>query len=137
MEGEPVALVERLFDAFNHRDAAGIAEICDEEMEFFPVTAEEVGRPAPYTGPAGLHDYLDDVSRVWEELLITPQEVSAHGDRLLVQGRVYLRSRESGIRDMPAAWIWELRDGLFVRGEVFVDPVEADRRFAEEPLGRH
>lgn len=135
MESEPVALVERLFDAFNHRDAAGIVAICDEEMEFFPVTAEEVGRPAPYTGSAGLHDYLDDVSRVWEELLITAQDVSARGDRLLVQGRVYLRSRESGIRDMPAAWIWELRNGLFILGEVFVDPVEASRRFVEEPLG--
>lgn len=136
MESEPVALVERLFDAFNHRDAAGIAAICDEEMEFFPVTAEEVGRPAPYTGSAGLHDYLDDVSRVWEELLITAQDVLAREDRLLIQGRVYLRSRESGIRDMPAAWIWELRDGLFIRGEVFVDPIEASRRFVEEPLGR-
>jgi ketosteroid isomerase-like protein len=136
MESEPVALVERLFDAFNHRDAAEIAAVCDEEMEFFPVTAEEVGRPAPYTGPAGLHDYLEDVSRVWEELLITPQDVLARGDRLLVQGRVYLRSRESGIRDMPAAWIWELRDGVFIRGEVFVDPVEASRHFVEEPLGR-
>jgi ketosteroid isomerase-like protein len=134
MNGEPLALVERLFDAFNHRDAAGIVAVCDEGVEFFPVTAEEIGRPAPYVGPAGLHDYLDDVSRAWEELLITPQEVSANGDRLLVKGRVYLRSREFGIRDMPAAWIWEMRDGLFVRGEVFADPVEAGRRFAEESL---
>lgn len=136
MASEPSALIERLFDAFNHRDAARIAALCDEEMEFFPVTAEEVGRPAPYVGPAGLRDYLDDVSSVWEELLITPQEVLARGGRVLVRGRVYLRSREAGIRDMPAAWIWDLRDGLFVRGEVFVDPVEADRLFAEEPSGR-
>jgi ketosteroid isomerase-like protein len=136
MGDEPQALIERLFDAFNHRDAAGIVAVCDEEMEFFPVTAQEIGRPAPYVGPAGLHDYLDDVSKFWEELLITPQEVSASGSRLLVRGRVYLRSRELGIRDMPAAWIWELRDGFFIRGEVFVDPVEADRRFAEEPSGR-
>ena len=137
MNGDPQALVERLFDAFNHRDTAGIVAVCDEEMEFFPVTAEEVGRPAPYAGSAGLHDYLDDISRAWEELLITPQEVLTDQDRLLVRGRVYLRSREFGIRDMPAAWIWELRDGLFIRGEVFVDPIEAGRRFAEEsPDGR-
>jgi len=131
MDAERLALVERLFDAFNHRDAAGIVAACDEEMEFFPVTAEEVGRQAPYTGPAGLGDYLDDVAGAWEELLITPQEVFSSGDRLLVRGRVYLRSRESGIRDMPATWIWDLRDGLFVRGEVFVEPAEAERRFHE------
>jgi len=123
-------LVERLFEAFNRRDAEGIASVCDEEMEFFPVTAEEVGRMAPYVGPAGLRDYLDDVARVWEELLITPRKIEPLGDRLLVRGRVYLRSREMGIRDMSAAWIWEVREGRIVRGEVFADPQDAALRFS-------
>lgn len=126
-----LALVERLFEAFNRRDPAAIDAICDDDMEFFPVvTAETVGRTAPYVGPDGLRNYLDDVARIWEELLIMPKEVESDGDRLLVRGRVYLRSRELGIRDMPAAWIWEVRDGLFVRGEVFVDPEQAVLRFA-------
>ena len=95
-------------------------------MEFFAVTAEEVGRDAPYVGPEGLRDYLDDVATVWEELLITPERGrAAAATALLVRGRVYLRSRELGIRDMPAAWIWEVQDGRFVRGEVFADPEEA------------
>ncbi len=123
-------LVERLFDAFNRRDAADIVAICDEGMEFFAVTGEEVGRTAPYVGPDGLRQYLADVALVWEELLITAKEVESRGDRLLVRGRVYLRSRDLGIRDMPAVWIWETRDGRFVRGEVFVDPELAAARFA-------
>jgi ketosteroid isomerase-like protein len=129
MDSERLALIERLFQAFNRRDAEAIATLCDNEMEFFPVTAEEIGRSDPYVGPDGLHAYLDDVSSAWEELLITPQEVQADGERLLVKGRVYLRSREFGIRDMPAAWIWETLGGRFVRGEVFIDPAEATRRF--------
>jgi ketosteroid isomerase-like protein len=125
------ALVERLFDAFNRRDAAAIVALCDEEMKFFPVvTAEAVGRDAPYTGSAGLRDYLADVAEVWEELLITPSELERRGETLLVRGRVYARSRELGIRDMPVAWIWEVRDGRFVRGEVFPDPEQAVVRFA-------
>jgi len=128
------ALVERLFDCFNRRDEKGITELCDEEMEFFPIaTAEAVGRDAPYTGPAGLHDYLDDVARAWEELTITPSEVKERGPRLLVRGRVYARSRDLGIRDMPIAWIWDLRDDRFVRGEVFPDPEQAESRFATAP----
>lgn len=123
-------LVERLFDAFNRRDAASIAELCDEEMEFFAVTAEEVGRTDPYVGPDGLRQYLADVARVWEELLITAKEVKSEGDYLLVSGRVYLRSRDLGIRDMPAAWIWETRDSRIVRGQVFIDPELAAARFA-------
>jgi len=133
MTDEHRALVERLFEAFNRRDADAIAALCHEDMEFFAITAEAVGRPDPYIGPAGLHDYLEDVAGVWEELLITPQRVRDAGERILVEGRVYLRGREFGIRDMPAAWIWEVRDGLFARGEVFVDPGEATRRFDPEP----
>ena len=125
-------LVERLFDAFNRRDVEEIVALCDEEMEFYAVTAEEVGRGEPYVGSAGLRAYLDDVAGVWEELLITPKQVEQREDSLLVRGRVYLRSRALGIRDMPAAWIWDMRDGRFVRGQVFVDPEEAIRRFSRE-----
>jgi ketosteroid isomerase-like protein len=134
MPDRGAALVERLFDCFNRRDENGIAELCDPEMEFFPaVTAEALGRKAPYTGPAGLHDYLDDIARVWEELLITPSEFEARGEVLLVRGRVYARSRELGIRDVPVAWIWALRDGRIVRGEVFPDPEQAELRLSTAP----
>jgi ketosteroid isomerase-like protein len=130
-----MALVERLFDAFNNRDELGIVAICDKEMEFFPVaTAEVVGRTAPYVGSTGLRDYMTDVAEVWEELLITPSEIERQGERLLVRGRVYARSRELGIRDMPAAWIWEVRDDRFVRGEVFPDPADAALRFTASAL---
>ena len=130
MADTPLELVERLFDAFNRRDPVAMAALCDEGMEFFAVTGEESGRSAPYVGPNGLREYLTDVARVWEELLITAKEVETQGSRLLVRGRVYLRSRDLGIRDMPTAWIWETREGRFTRGEVFVDPELAEARFA-------
>lgn len=124
-------LIERLFEAFNQRDEDEIAAVCDPEMGFFPVgTAEALGREAPYIGPDGLHDYLEDVEQVWEELVISPKQVERHGNSLLVRGRVYARSRELGIRDMPIAWIWDLAGGLIVRGEVFIDPEQAVSRLA-------
>lgn len=131
MPESPLALVKRLYDCFNDRDEGCIVELCDERMEFFPVvTAEAIGREAPYGGAAGLHDYLADVAQVWDELQITPSEVEARGETLLVHGRVYARSRELGIRDVPVAWVWTIRDGRFVRGEVFPDPEQAVARFA-------
>lgn len=130
-----MALVERLFAAFNRRDGDEIVALCDERLEFFPVvTAEAVGRDAPYVGPDGLRAYLADVAEVWEELLITPSELRSRGDTLLVHGRVYARSREQGIRDLPAAWIWQVGEGRFLRGEVFPDPEQATARFAAEQM---
>ncbi len=126
-----LALIRRLFDAFNRRDSEEIIAVCDEDLEFFPVvTAEAVGRDAPYVGPSGLHDYLADVAQIWEELQITPSELQRRGGTMLVRGRVYARSRDLGIRDLPVAWIWEVADGRFVRGEVFPDPEQAVARFA-------
>jgi ketosteroid isomerase-like protein len=124
------ALVGRLYSAFNQRDEAAIVELCSTQMEFFTVTAEEVGRATPYVGPDGLHEYFADVARIWEELLITAGRVERRDDRLLVLGRVYVRNRDLGIRDMPVAWIWDVQDGYFVRGEVFADPAQAVARFA-------
>jgi len=131
---EPAAaLVSRLYRCFNERDEAGIVALCDETLEFYPVmTAEAVGREAPYRGPAGLRQYLADVAQAWEELRISPGRVEPRGDSLLVHGRVYARSRELGIRDMPVAWIWQVRDGRFVRGEVFADPDQARIRWEVE-----
>lgn len=131
MPESPLPLIGRLFNAFNQRDAESITALCSPHMEFFAVTGEEVGRHAPYVGPDGLRDYLVDVERFWEELLITPGSVQQSGDWLLVFGRVYVRNREIGIRDMPVAWIWQVEDGLFIRGEVFVDPASAVDRFAQ------
>ncbi|HET6570839.1 MAG TPA: nuclear transport factor 2 family protein [Solirubrobacterales bacterium] len=131
MPPSSLALVKRLYECFNDRDGTCIVELCDAAMEFFPVvTAEAVGRDAPYSGEAGLRDYLDDIAEVWEELQISPDEVEARDGVLLVRGRVYARSRELGIRDVPVAWIWEVRDGRFVRGEVFPNPDDAVARFA-------
>jgi serine phosphatase RsbU (regulator of sigma subunit)/ketosteroid isomerase-like protein len=124
-------LVERLYAAFNRRDHEEIVELCSEEMGFYPTgTAEQTGRTAPYVGPGGLREYLNDVERVWDELLITPKVAERRGGSLLVRGRVYARSRPLGIRDVPVAWIWDLEDGRFVRGEVFPDPEDAIRRLA-------
>jgi serine phosphatase RsbU (regulator of sigma subunit) len=127
-------LVERLFEAFNRRDPEEIVALCDESMGFFPVgTAEELGRTAPYLGPQGLHEYLLDVDRAWDELLVSPKVVEKRGGSLLVRGRAYARSRHLGIRDVPVAWIWDLEGDKFVRGEVFRDQAEAAARLATSP----
>ncbi|MGB7588134.1 MAG: nuclear transport factor 2 family protein [Solirubrobacterales bacterium] len=137
LDSEHRELVKRLFEAFNHRNAEGIVAICDPTMEFMAPTAEAVGRNAPYIGPEGLGEYLTDVAKSWEELLVTSGTVERRGDQLLVRGRVYARSHELGIRDIPVAWVWQVRDGRFIRGEVFPDPEEALARFVSGPDEEH
>ena len=131
-------LVERLFDAFNRRDAAGDRRALrrgDGVLRGRPPRRSAAASPT--SAPRACSDYLDDVATVWEELLITPMEVEQRGDSLLVRGRVYLRSRALGIRDMPAAWIWELRDGpLHPRPGLRRSGGGGSRRFSREASAR-
>jgi ketosteroid isomerase-like protein len=132
VEDDHGELVRRLYEAFNNRDREEIVAVCSAEMAFYPyVTTEAVGRDAPYVGVEGLNQYMVDIQQVWEELQISPSIVERRGDTLLVRGRVYARSRQLGIRDIPAAWLWGLRDGMVIRGEVFADPEDAIERFGE------
>jgi ketosteroid isomerase-like protein len=124
-------LVERLYGAFNRRDVETVVSLSHPDVEFRPVTAEFAGRGTPYRGHDGLRLYFQDVGTVWEELLVTQQEVRSHGDLILVTGRVYARGRRYGIRDLPAVWVWRLRDGLMREGTVYGGLEEALAALAE------
>jgi ketosteroid isomerase-like protein len=120
--GDTNEMVESLFDAFNRRDVEAVVELCDEDVEFHAATAEFAGKPDPYVGRVGMREYFDDVSRLWEELLITPREIVPVEGGVVVFGRVFARGRAHGIRDLPIAWRWKLREGRFAWGRVYMDP---------------
>jgi ketosteroid isomerase-like protein len=136
MPQSPRQLVEALFDAFNRRSEERISDLCDERIEFVPVTGALAGRSEPYVGRAGLREYLEDVERTWEELMVSAGEILVRGDLILVIGRVYARSRESGMRDLPAAWIWRLRQGQFDYGRGYPETAMALEAIAAADAGR-
>ena len=122
------SMVQTLFEAFNRRDVEAVLVLCHPELEFMPVTAQFANQNRPYVGHTGMRRYFDDVERTWDELQITASEFHAEKDSdVLVVGRVVARSKERGLRDMPAGWVWRLRDGLFSYGHVYQDPQDAAR----------
>ncbi len=136
MPDSQMALVERLYDCFNRRDEAhrralrradGVLPRRHRRSGRPRRPLRRPGRPARLPGRRG-----PGLGRAADH----PERGRARGETLLVRGRVYARSRELGIRDVPVAWIWEVRDGRFVRGEVFPDPEQAVARFAATAVRR-
>jgi ketosteroid isomerase-like protein len=118
--------VEQLFEAFSRRDADGMVELLHEDAVFEPASTELAPRE-PYTGPAGMRQYLADLTRTWEEFRVTIHEYRADGDRVLARGRVYARSASPAfISDSEIAFVWRLRDGRIVHGRTHTDPHEAE-----------
>ena len=128
-----VAIVERLFDAFERRDADAMVEVMAEDVVFEPASSEREARE-PYDGHAGMRRYLADLARTWAEFRVTIHQYEAAGERVLVRGRVYARSASPAfISDSEIAFIWRVRDGRIVHGRTYTDPddAEADLRRAD------
>jgi ketosteroid isomerase-like protein len=123
--------VERLFEAVNERDLETVIELCHPDVEFHSITARLAERDEPYRGHDGMRSYFADVEENWDELRISASDLYGRPESgWLVLGRVVARSKQRGLRDLPAAWVWQLKDGLFWRGRVYEDPQEAARALA-------
>ena len=121
-----VEVVERLYDAFERRDAGALAALVDPDAFVFwaPGTGDMAARGGPYRGRDGLGEYLADVTRLWQDLRAEPHELRENGDVVVVTGRVYAWG-VGRVIDAPAGWVWRLRDGLVVEGKVFDSRREA------------
>ncbi len=114
--------VRRAYDAFRDRDLEILKEISDPEIEISSVTGILSGRESPYKGIEALAAYVRDVSAVWDEIELVPEEFhELDDDRVLVFGRVRASRRHSKI-DTPNAWLWTLRAGLVVSVQVYAEP---------------
>ena len=108
---EDVAVVRAIYEAFARRDLDGMLRHVSPDCEIYlEGTAVYAGRELPYRGHAGLRDYFADVERVWEELVLHPE------DYRVVPGSVVVMGHVSGIRDgrrtrRAAVWTWRVRDG--------------------------
>jgi ketosteroid isomerase-like protein len=117
-----IALIRRVFDAFSRRDVEAVVALCDAGIELQLPTAQRANRGEPYRGHEGIRRYFEDVGRVWDELRVVPQEFRELEDgRVFAIGRVYARGGGGLVVDSPAFWLWRIRDGLVVRGQVFED----------------
>jgi ketosteroid isomerase-like protein len=121
-----VMVVKAVFAAFAERDVDRVVELIDPDVEFTAMTNDFAGRTEPYRGHEGIREYFRDVSRVWDELRLTPRDYRRVGDVVLVTGRVSARSA-ARIVDGSTGWIWRVRDGRVVYGRVYSSASEAER----------
>jgi ketosteroid isomerase-like protein len=119
-----IDVVKEVFAAFAERDAERLVAVLDPDVVFIAVTGDLLGRTKPYRGREGMREYLRDVERVWDELVLSPHEFEEVGDTILVTGRVSARSPARTVSG-SAGWIWRVRDGRVVYIRVYASAAEA------------
>jgi ketosteroid isomerase-like protein len=134
MPEERVALARRLIELFNRHDREGLEQIITtEDAEIVPLRAALEG--TIYRGPTAVADFWAAIDESWETVHIDSHEITAHGDRVLIVGRLRGRARQTGMElDSPMGWVMTF-DGDKVAGmRTYVSVAEA-REAAEHGAG--
>jgi ketosteroid isomerase-like protein len=104
-------VVRAIYDAFARRDAEAAASHVSEDARLdFAGTARLAGRSEPYVGPAGVRDYLADVDRVWEALVLHAEDFRIIPGSVIVIGQIEGRRQGLDVR-RSAVWTWQIKDG--------------------------
>jgi ketosteroid isomerase-like protein len=115
--GNPAGLVDEievvrgLYEAFERRDLdAMLAAFSDDAELHFEGTARLAGRSQPYRGHQGLREYLVDVERLWDELVLHATDYRAVPGSVIVMG--YITGRRQGLDvRRSSVWTWKVSGG--------------------------
>jgi ketosteroid isomerase-like protein len=128
---EPVALVERMFEAFAVRDTVALLDMMAPEIEFFGPTATVLNEGKCYRGHDGIQRYFHDADQLWSRLEIAPERFREVGNHVVVMGRVRASARDGLELDAPAAWVWRVEHGKIAWGCVYGDRTTMPRSLQE------
>lgn len=121
MPRDRIALIRRVFDGFTRRDVEAVLALCDPDIVLELPTAQRANQGQPYRGYDGIRRYFEDVGRVWDELRVVPQDFRELEDGVFASGRVYARGESGLVVDSQAFWLWRIREGRVLSGQVFED----------------
>ena len=111
MSHDNIALVRNLYEAFNRGDVPTVLAGFDENIEWNE--AEGMPYGGQYHGPEAVaENVFAPVTKDFDDFDVTPEEILADGDRVVVLLKHTGTAKESGNKlSMPAAHVWTVRDG--------------------------
>ena len=119
MSNENVEIVRRIWKAAERRDRKAVFELYDTGIVWDASTV-----PGPiagiYHGHEGVRQYMRDWREAFETHRVRAETFIDAGGRVVVGVRASGRGKASGVEvDMPRWLLYEVRDGLVVRIDVF------------------
>ena len=115
------------YEAWSRRDVEALLEVVHPDAEARPILGANIGASV-YRGHDGLREWFRDLHQEWESFQTRVTRIDERGDWVLCSIDVHARGRASGVVIEGEMYhLVELRDGLIVRLEAFMDRAEAMR----------
>ena len=111
MSHDNIALVRSLYEAFNRGDVPTVLAGFAGDIEWNE--AEGMPYGGQYHGPEAVaENVFGPVTKDFDDFDVTPEEILADGDRVVVLLTLTGTAKESGNKlSMPAAHVWTVRNG--------------------------
>ena len=119
--------IQLAYEAWSRRDVEALLEVVHPDAEARPILGANIGASV-YHGHDGLRAWFNDLHQEWESFQTRVTRIDERGDRVLCTIDVHARGRASGVVIEGEMYhLVELRDGLILRLEAFMDRAEAMR----------
>ena len=111
MSEQNIAFVRSLYEAFGKGDVPTVLAGFADDIEWNE--AEGMPYGGQYHGPEAVaENVFGPVTSDFDDFDVSPEEILADGDRVVVLLTVTGTAKESGNKlSMPAAHVWKIRDG--------------------------
>ncbi|MEX2253203.1 MAG: nuclear transport factor 2 family protein [Thermoleophilaceae bacterium] len=122
MSAENVEVARRVLGAVAAMDLERLRELTAPDVEWRSFFAAMSGA-GEYRGHEGLAAYVEDLGESWDLIRPEPDDMLAVGEVVLAVGRIHYRGKESGAEEeVPAGWLFNLREGKVTSFNAFKDP---------------
>jgi ketosteroid isomerase-like protein len=125
-------IVRAAIDAFNRRDADGLAAFTDPDVEFH--VDPKVLEADVYRGADAVGGYFRRFLGSFDDYEARLEDVRARGPEVVATLHQRARGSASGAEvEMSAIWVFTVRDGKIVRIRTYFDEAEALRAAGLDP----
>jgi ketosteroid isomerase-like protein len=128
MPSRDIELLRTGYAAFSDRDLSFVLSFVDPDVELEVYTERPDMTDTVYRGHEGFLENLAELTEVFDDFQIEPEELTEGGDAIFAVVRVSGRGRSSGVAiDQRLFHVWTIRDGKALRLEIHSDRERALR----------
>ena len=119
-------MLSRGYEAFGSGDTKTVLALLHPDVTVEVHTDRpDIGSDV-YHGHEGFLANFAELTDVFDDLVVEPEEIEPRGERIMVRTRITGRGKGSGVEIVAKIFhVWTLRDGMASRLEIFSDSERA------------